>query len=139
MVSAPATVMAGLPYGSRMDIGELLRIEHQGWGSLCAGTGADFYGRIMTKDAVMVLAHGFALDRDAVIASLNDAPTWDRYEITDERLTEIDDSTAILVYRARASRGEQQFHALMSSVYTRHDGLWRLAHYQQTPVTEEGG
>jgi hypothetical protein len=115
---------------------DLLALEHQGWMSLCDGTGADFYGRTMTEDAVMVLAHGFVLDRDAVAASLNDAPPWQRYEISDERLVEIDDDTAILVYTGRASRGddEPQFRALMSSVYTRREGRWRLALYQQTPV-----
>lgn len=118
-----------------MDLGELLTLEHQGWASLCQGTGADFYGRLMTSDAVMVLAHGFALDRDAVIASLNDAPTWDSYEIAGERLIEVDEHTAALVYTGRASRaGEPQFHALMSSLYTRRGGEWRLALYQQTPV-----
>ncbi|WP_156250723.1 nuclear transport factor 2 family protein [Pseudactinotalea terrae] len=116
-------------------IDELLELEHRGWESLCRGTGADFYGQLMTEDAVMVLAHGFAMDRAAVIASLDDAPAWDRYEITDERLIEPGDDCAILVYSGRARRGDEpEFHALMSSVYTRTGGQWRLALYQQTVV-----
>ena len=117
---------------------ELLSLEHRGWRSLCEGTGADVYGRIMTPDAVMILSHGSVLDRGAVIDSLNDAPTWDDYEIRDERLVAVDDDTAILVYTGRASRGDDPpFHALMASVYTRRDGQWRLALYQQTPVPAE--
>lgn len=115
---------------------ELLDLEHQGWKSLCNSTGADFYGRIMTSDGVMVLAHGQVFDRQAVINSLNEAPPWRAYDITDERLISLDEHRAILVYTGRAYRDENQpaFNALMSSVYTRHDGNWRLALYQQTPV-----
>ena len=121
-----------------MDGAEILRLEHAGWASLCQGTGADFYGRLMTADAVMVLSHGFVLDRDAVIASLDDAPPWRNYEISEDRLIEVGEDTAILVYTGRASRGEgaPAFHALMSSVYTRRDGQWRLTLYQQTSVPD---
>src|SRR5699024_1857197 len=73
--------------GSRGDmedhlLRELLRLEHRGWQALCDGNGAEFYGAIMTDDAVMILAHGQALDRDAVVASLEHAPPWDSYAIS---------------------------------------------------------
>lgn len=115
---------------------DLLELEHQGWRSLCEGTGADFYGRIMTEDAVMVLAHGQVFDRQAVVESLNDAPPWRTYDISEERLIALDDDHAALVYTGRGYRGEgsPEFVALMSSVYTRRDGSWLLALYQQTPV-----
>lgn|SRR5690606_17871246 len=123
-----------------MDIEQFLALEHQGWASLCDGTGSGFYGDLMTADGVMVLAHGFALDRDAVVASLSDAPRWERYEISDERLVVLDEDSAVLVYTGRAARGDdaEPFHALMSSVYTRRDGRWRLALYQQTAVPSTG-
>ena len=115
---------------------ELLDFEHQGWKSLCNSAGADFYGQIMTRDGVFVLAHGQVFDRQAVIDSLNDAPPWRSYDIADERLIVLSDDHAILVYTGRAFRDgdEPAFIALMSSVYTRQDGVWRLALYQQTPV-----
>ncbi|GAB3660710.1 nuclear transport factor 2 family protein [Glycomyces tarimensis] len=113
---------------------ELLELEHAGWRSLCDGTGADFYGSIMTDDGVMVLAHGFVMDRPAVTASLNDAPPWKDYAIAEERLIALGDGAAALSYTGRAWRdGEPEFAALMSSVYVRGDG-WRLALYQQTPL-----
>ncbi|GFZ93034.1 nuclear transport factor 2 family protein [Nesterenkonia alkaliphila] len=119
-----------------MIIEELLELEHQGWQSLCSSTGADFYGQIMTEDGVMILAHGFVFSREQVIASLNDAPPWDRYEISEQRLIPLDASCAVLVYQGRAWRGESEpeFRALMSSVYVRHENTWRLACYQQTPI-----
>lgn len=115
---------------------ELLDLEHQGWKSLCDSTGADFYGRIMTDDGLFVLAHGQVFDRRAVIDSLNEAPPWRTYEISDERLITLSDDHAILVYTGTAYRDEDEpaFVALMSSVYTRQDGSWRLALYQQTAV-----
>lgn len=112
---------------------ELLDLEHRGWQSLCDGTGATFYGDLMAADGVMVLAHGMVMDREQVMASLGDAPPWDRYEITDPRLVDVDGGAA-LVYTGAGHRGDETFVALMSSVYVRQDDRWRLALYQQTPV-----
>ncbi len=117
-------------------IDELLTLERRGWNSLCAGTGADFYGSTMAANGVMILSHGFVLDRGQVVASLNDAPPWRDYEISDERLIRAGADSAILVYTARAYRQgtEPEFEALMSSVYVRSHGGWRLALYQQTTI-----
>lgn len=115
---------------------DLVRLEHEGWESLCASTGADFYGAIMTDDAVMVLAHGQVLDRPAVISSLDEAPPWRSYDIADERVIALGDDAAALVYTGRAYRDDDDpaFVALMTSVYLRTPAGWRLAVYQQTPV-----
>lgn len=114
---------------------EILQLEHRGWRSLCDGTGAQFYANIMTQDAVMILAHGFALDRQAVIGSLEHAPPWDSYDITDPTIVALGKEQVILRYTGTGRRrGEPDFLALMGSVYVRVDGVWQLAHYQQTPV-----
>ncbi|WP_081913621.1 nuclear transport factor 2 family protein [Glycomyces sp. NRRL B-16210] len=119
------------------DFDELLRIEHDGWRSLCEGTGADFYGSIMTADGRMVLAHGVAMDRSAVVSSLGDAPPWASYEITDARRIPLGDDAAALTYTGRAAReGAAPFVALMSSTYVRTAAGWRLALYQQTPIPD---
>ncbi|SEE23853.1 nuclear transport factor 2 family protein [Ruania alba] len=124
------------------DSDELLALEHDGWQALCRGTGAAHYGRLMTDDGLMVLAHGLVLDRAAVVASLDQAPPWDTYQIHDERLVEGVPGATALVYTARATRaGERPFVALMSSLYVRRDGELRLALYQQTPIpgdTDQG-
>src|SRR3954467_4740460 len=51
----------------------LLDLEHRGWESLRDGSGADFYGALMTEDGVMVLANGGVADREAVVESLRGA------------------------------------------------------------------
>lgn len=120
-------------------LAELLEREHRGWESLCNNTGANFYGSIMTETAVMILAHGFVLDRDGVVASLNEAPPWHSYAINDERLVETGADHAILVYTGRAYKegNDPAFVALMSTVYVRDEGQWRIALYQQTPIPGE--
>lgn len=121
-----------------MSLAALMDLEHQGWKSLCNSTGAEFYGRVMTESAVMTLSPGFVLDRDQVVASLNDAPPWSSYEISEERLVHEGGDSAVLVYRGRAWRGgdEPAFDAWMTSVYVEMDGQWRLASYQQTPIPQ---
>ena len=114
----------------------LLDLEHQGWAALCRSTGDAFYGEVMTDDALMVLANGAVMDRSAVVASLADAPPWRSYEITDVRFVDSGPDSVALVYVGRALRepDEPPFVALMSSVYTRRDGHWRLALYHQSPA-----
>ena len=116
-------------------IDELLKLEHDGWQSLCDGTGAGFYGSLMADDGIMTLAHGVTLDREGVIGSLDDAPPWHRYEIEDARAIPLGPDAAALTYLGRGFReGERPFVALMSSIYRRDAGAWRLVLYQQTPV-----
>ena len=55
---------------------ELLELEHAGWASLCNGTGAEFYGGLMTDDGVMVLADGTVMTRSDVVEALGKSPPW---------------------------------------------------------------
>lgn len=119
-----------------LDMNHLRDLERAGWDALCRSEGADFYGNLMPDDGVMILVNGAVLDRDAVMASLNAAPAWDNYELTDERLIPAGPSAATLVYRAKAHRGEEPpFEAIMSSTYTNVDGSTQLTVYQQTTAT----
>lgn len=114
----------------------LLDLERRGWDSLCAGTGDRFYEDLMTPDALMVLANGAVLDRDAVVASLAEAPPWREYAISDAHVLRLGGDSAVLVYTGTARRdgGGSAFVGAMSSVYVRIDDGWRLALYQQTPL-----
>lgn len=113
---------------------ELLVLERRGWDALCSGTGGEFYQDRMTEDGVMVLAHGAVLDRAQVRSSLVGAPPWREYTLSDVRLVPVGPATAALVYRARATRGDDLFEALMTSVYVLDGPRPLLALYQQTPV-----
>jgi len=115
----------------------LLDLERRGWDSLCNSTGAQFYGDLMTDDGIMVLANGAVMVRDAVVASLEHAPPWQSYDIEDVRLVDVDADAAAIVYVGTGYRDGDQpaFMGVMSSVYVRQDGRWRLALYQQTPTS----
>ena len=114
----------------------LLELEREGWDALCESRGGGFYGELMLDDGLMVLVNGFVLTRDAVVDSLNGAPAWASYELSDERVVPMGTNAAALVYRAVAQRdGEEPFEAIMTSVYHLVDGKPRLAVYQQTTAT----
>jgi hypothetical protein len=115
---------------------ELLELEHRGWAALSDGSGADFYGSLMTDDGVMVLANGAVADRAAVVGSLRNAPPWRRFEIDSARAVRAGADAAVLVYEARAWREESEapFAGAMTSTYVRTGGRWRLAVYTQTPL-----
>ena len=114
---------------------ELIELERAGWASLCDGTGDDFYSRAMTDDGVMVLADASVMTRDEVVAALGQAPPWASYEMADVRVVPLGDDSAALIYIGTGHRegDEPSFVGVMSSVYVRRDGQWKLAVYQQTP------
>lgn len=122
---------------TELSLDELLELEHAGWRSLCESRGGTFYGRLMTADALLVLVDGTIMTREQVAASLDGAPGWDSYELSDARLVRVGEDAAALVYRAVSTRADlpEPFVALMSSVYRRVDGRIGLALYQQTTVT----
>jgi len=117
----------------------LLELERRGWDSLCDSTGDIFYGELMTDDAVMVLANGAVMDRDAVVEALGQAPPWRTYDIGDVRLVRTGSDGATLVYVGTAYREEEEpaFVGVMSSVYLREGDNLRLALYQQTQLPDE--
>ena len=118
---------------------ELEALERQGWDALCDGSASDFYGRVMTSDGQMVLANGMTMNRDDVVRALRDAPPWDGYEIADLRLVTTGEEGAALVYNGTAKSAGNDVVCVISSVYVRVNGTWRLALYAQTPVASPAG
>jgi hypothetical protein len=114
----------------------LVSLEDQAWQSLSQGTGADFYRQNLTPDAVMVFPFG-VLDRDAAIEAIAAASPWSTYAIADTRVTALTHGSAILTYRARAQRaGQEPYAARMSTAFVKHEGVWKTAFHQQTPLTD---
>jgi ketosteroid isomerase-like protein len=117
---------------------ELLGLEREGWEALCDATGADFYGRVMTDDALMVMANGAVMDRQAVVDALGQSPPWAGFELQDAKIVPAGDAAASLVYRAKAFRADDAppFECVMTSVYAKSGDEWRLTLYQQTPIPD---
>ncbi len=108
---------------------ELMRIET----ALGGGTG-DTYREHLTDDAVVVVP-GAAITKEQSAMAIDSTPPWDEFEISDDRVIQPTEDTAILTYRWKSQRGDFAYEALMSSVYARQpDGAWKLVLHQQTPV-----
>lgn len=120
-----------------LELATLEASERAGWESLCNGLGGAFYVDIMTEDAVMILVDGAVLERASVAASLEAAPSWATYELSELRVLSTGDDSAVLVYRASALRDDDRepFLVTMASTYVLVDGTPRLALYQQTTRT----
>jgi ketosteroid isomerase-like protein len=114
-----------------------IELERHSWDVLVGSVeGASaFFGEILMDDTVMALPGGLLLaGKDAIMATMGGTP-WASYEMTETRVVRLSDDVEAVVYRADAEDSEgQEYVALMTSVYVRHNGAWRLALHQQTPV-----
>lgn len=115
---------------------DLLDLEREGWQALSTDgeAAADYYARMLADDVLMLLPGGLVIDdRQQVIDSMQGAP-WDSFEVSEARVLELDDRTAVVAYRATARRSGGDYEALFNSTYVSAGGEWRLALHQQTPV-----
>jgi hypothetical protein len=110
---------------------DLLELERGFWKA--AGDG-QFYREHMVIDGLCVLPVG-VLGREDTMAAIAKAEPWQEFQFSDVTTLDLGDDEAALCYRAEASRGEEDgYVALISSVYTRVAGQWKLALHQQTPI-----
>lgn len=112
---------------------QLEELEDGFWG---AAGDPEFYEENMASDGLCVLPVG-VMDKDTTVSAISQADPWDQYEFSDVRLLDLGDDEAAICYRADASRADAEYAALISSVYTRHHGEWKLSLHQQTPI--DGG
>src|SRR4029078_11374956 len=107
----------------------LLELERAGWDSLCNQTGSEYYGELMLPNALLVLAHGIAMDPGMGVSALSQYSTLRTYDIGDVRLIEVDNGNAVLVSTGTAYReaDEPAFVGGMSSACQLSDilGRWR--------------
>lgn len=109
---------------------ELLELERGFWNA--AGDG-DYYGEHMATSGLCVLPVG-VLDKAATVEAISEADPWDEFEFSDVRMVDLGDDEVALCYRAEASRDDNKYIALISTVYTRLFGEWKLTLHQQTPI-----
>jgi hypothetical protein len=110
---------------------ELLRLEEAFWKG-----NADFYQQRLADDSLMVFAQAGSLAKEQAVESIASAPRWSDVRMEDLKLLRLTTEVAALVYRAHALReGEnEEYSALVSSVYVQRQGVWQLALHQQSPA-----
>ncbi|QEC49764.1 nuclear transport factor 2 family protein [Baekduia soli] len=107
----------------------LLELERR----LGAGDG-DAYRERLTGDALVVVP-GARLSREETAAAMDASPGWRSFELHEPVVVALGDDHALLSYRFTGRRTAQVgYEALMTSLYVRRDGTWRLALHQQTPL-----
>ncbi|MDA0563417.1 DUF4440 domain-containing protein [Streptomonospora sp. S1-112] len=116
--------------------GEPAELEERGWRALAQGgaAAAGFYREVLDADPLMLLPGGLRLaGREAVIAAMG-GPPWSTYRLEEIDVLRPAPDTAVVAYAATAQRGAAPaYSALISSLYVRRAGAWRLAFHQQTP------
>lgn len=112
---------------------DLVDLERRGWEALTSPNGAAFYAEVLSDDAVMVFPD-LVLTRQESLSAIAGAAPWSSFSLEDVHVLPIGAEGGIVTYRAVAERaGGSTYDALMTSVYAKRDGAWRLVLHQQTP------
>ena len=101
--------------------------------------GPSVYDAKVAEDAVMALpAQPYVFNRDDAVHALKDTPVWEAVEFKNRRVERHQEGLIAIAYRASATRGDEEYHALCTSVHLRlgHDN-WVCIQHQQTPLGVE--
>ena len=80
-----------------------------------------------------MIVPGAVLDKGATITAMAQSPGWSRFDAEDVRLVELGDGVAVVTYTFHARRApDTDYSAVLTSVYSRDGGAWRLRIHQQT-------
>jgi hypothetical protein len=112
---------------------DLLSIERELWTG-----GADSYlGNLDASCLIAFTQMAGVMTREQVADTVQAGPRWRVQEMDFEGLVQPTDDIAMLTYRVRSSRGDEQYRARISSGYVRRNGDWKMMFHQQTPLTDE--
>jgi hypothetical protein len=112
----------------------LLELEEQGWQALSSPDPVKFCEEWLADEALMIVP-GMVIDRATFLQALAHEQPWANHRIDEPRTVRLTDESAALVYRVTAQRdGRPEFAGLLTSVYVKRAGRWRLLLHQQTPM-----
>jgi hypothetical protein len=111
---------------------EVEALERRGWEALSGPNGTAFYEGVMADDGLMVFP-GSIMDKPTALDAISRASPWSSFELSDIRTT-ADNLVGLVTYRAKSQRDQAPpYEAVMSSVYVRRQGQWKLLLHQQSP------
>jgi hypothetical protein len=113
---------------------DIVRIERGFW------IGGEDYFRDHLDEYCMIafpqMAGTYA--RDEVAATARDPQRWQELETEEKGFLQPTDKTALINYEARAMRGSgEPYRALVSTLYVRRGGGWKMAFHSQTPLEQD--
>lgn len=115
-----------------MDIEKLLKIETGFWHE-----GAEYYNKHIS-DAAMFVFPGMRLNKEDGVNAADQAPRWDELELTNEKLIEISEKTAVLTYHAKGTReGREPYSGNITTMYQLEGGEPKMIFHQHTPDPKE--
>lgn len=111
---------------------DLVSIERSLWTE-----GPDAYHRHLDDRCLVAFTEMAGVSTRAEVAeTVSEGPRWRDVDIEVRGMIEPTSDCVILTYEGTAARGEERYQALVSSVYVRRDGDWKLAFHQQTPTSD---
>lgn len=116
---------------------DLIDLEERGWKALSSEcfAGKGFYQSMLHPDAVMLFPGGLRIEGKAnILNTIGDQP-WHTYQINNPKVIELSDTAGAMVYDV-TTEGEVggPYQALITSIYVKEDGDWRLILHQQTKI-----
>lgn len=110
----------------------LLSIEQMLWTG-----GPEAYRRHLDDKCLLAFAQMAGVSsREEVAGMVEDSERWRDLDMEVQGVLQPAPNMAILTYRARAVRGEDEpYQALVSNAYARRDDAWKLVFHQQTPIS----
>lgn len=97
--------------------------------------GAEFYREHLADDFLMLFPGVGLMRRAEAIEGVEGGRRWTEVDIHDELILDLGPDNRLLCYEAKARReGEAEYSALVSSVYVRRDGTWKLTFHHQSPI-----
>ena len=115
---------------------ELITLEQKSWEALSSseeGAAQQFYNSLLAEDAVMVFPGGMLIQGKENILGSFGAQPWQSFRLEEPQALMLSENAGVVIYRVTAQReGSDPYDALISSVYAKRDGRWKLSLHQQT-------
>ncbi|MGW4589766.1 DUF4440 domain-containing protein [Amycolatopsis thermoflava] len=106
-----------------------LDLERRAWRATQLGRAAEFYDRILTSNARVLLREG-PLSRQDAIEQWAANLSWPAYRLHGERVTTITEDITFVAYSVTAGR-RNEYRAVCSSLFVLRAGTWQLALHQR--------
>ena len=112
------------------------QIEEDFWRAGASGGVPEWYARVLTSDAYVVVPGG-VLGREELMREWDSRAEWTEYAMTERQDRLVDGETVLLTYRIRARSADvADYRGLVSSVYTWVGAGWALVFRQHSPAAD---